>query len=86
MGVGMLAILMVLLIPIIAIVGGLALAALRILKGGQRGKSRQQAEEETGMIQAIYQELSRMEERIEALETLLVEQEMQGRKKDETSS
>jgi len=84
LGVTTLAILMVLLIPMVVII--VALAALRILKGGQRGKSKQQAEEETGMIQAIYQELSRMEERIEALETLLVDQEMQGRKNDETSS
>ena len=77
-------IVMLCLVPMVVII--VALAALRILKGGHSGRSRQQAEEETRMIQAIYQELSKMEERIEALETLLVDQEMKGTKNDEPSS
>ena len=65
-----LTIVMVCLVPIVVTI--VALAGLRILKGGQGGKSKQQAEEETRMIQAIYQELSKTEERIEALETILL--------------
>lgn len=42
--------------------------------GGCSGRiSKQQLEEETRIIQEIYQGLSKMEERIEALETILLE-------------
>jgi phage shock protein B len=70
-----LTILLVFGIPIVAIIGGLALEALKILKGSPGGRTGQQSADETRMIQTIYNELSRMEERVEALETILLERE-----------
>jgi phage shock protein B len=75
LGVGTLTVLLVFAIPIVARVGGLAIAALNILKGSGGPRSQRQDAEETRMVQTIYNELSRMEERIEALETLLIERE-----------
>ena len=58
------------LVLIPAIIGGTILLAIRILKGG--GARRDQAED-SRMIQEIYQGLSRMEARVEALETILLD-------------
>ncbi len=71
-----------LLIPIIAIAGGIFLGALRIWKGD--GGSRRQTgnAEEARLIQDIYHGLLKMEERVEALETLLLEREREHEKKD----
>ena len=74
----MLTILMIFAIPLVAVIGGLLLAALKILRGGGAGGSAGNQEEEAKMIQAIYHDLSRMEGRIEALETLLMERERGG--------
>ncbi|MFO7459942.1 MAG: hypothetical protein R6X07_04900 [Desulfatiglandales bacterium] len=59
----------------LAIVGSTILMAIRILKGGFTRKSRNTEAEEARMIQQIYQGLSAMEKRVEALETILLEQE-----------
>jgi phage shock protein B len=60
---------------IVTVVAGTLLMAIKLIKGGvSRGKQQQQAEE-TRMIQEIYQGLSQMEERIEALETILLDRE-----------
>jgi phage shock protein B len=75
LGVDTLAVLLIFGIPIVAIVGSLAIQALKILKGSSGGRTGQQSADETRMIQTIYNELSRMEERVEALETILLERE-----------
>jgi len=62
-------------IPLTAIIGSLMLGALRILKGSPGKRSKEQEAEETRMVQAIYHQLSQMEDRIEALETLLIDRE-----------
>lgn len=55
----------------LAIVGSTILMVVKMLRGdASRGAQRRQAEE-TKMIQEIYQGLSRMEKRVEALETLV---------------
>jgi phage shock protein B len=61
----------------VAVTGGLALAALKILKGSPRRHSQQPDIDETKLIQELYQGLSRMEERIEVLETLVLDQDRQ---------
>ena len=54
--------------------------------GGCNGRiSKQQLEEETRIIQEIYQGLTRMEERIEALETLLLEKRKSEQNGKDTS-
>jgi phage shock protein B len=63
----------------LAIVGSTILMVAKIIKGGFSREGRDRQTEEARMIQQIYQGLSRMEERVEALETLLLEQERKDR-------
>ncbi len=72
---GVLTILLIFGTLFVAIVGTIFIWALKILKGGSSRQSKQLHEEETRIIQQIYQGLSRMEERVEALETILTDQE-----------
>jgi len=65
-------------IPLAAVVGGIFLAALRILKGESGRKSNSNNAEEARMIQDIYHGLGKMEQRIEALETLLLDRQRKG--------
>ncbi len=70
-----------LLIPVLAIVGTFSLKALKILRGDPvKGQGAGQ-DDEARMIQEMYQGLARMEERIEALETLLLDQKGKDRTK-----
>ena len=64
----------------LAVIGGTILIAIKILKGGVSRKSQRYHAEEARMIQEIYQGLSRMEERVESLETILLDREKE--KKD----
>ena len=57
----------------LAVVGGTILMGIKIIKGGFSRQSQQSHAEEARMIQEIYQGLSRMEERVEALETIILE-------------
>ena len=59
----------------LAVIGATILMAIRILKGGVTRKQQQYEADEAKMIQEIYKGLSRMEERVEALETILLDQE-----------
>lgn len=69
-----------LLIPLVAVVGAVFLGALFILtmRGGSRRADREVRAEETRLIQDIYHGLIKMEERVEALETLLLERDRQS--------
>ncbi len=68
-----LTILMIFAIPLAAVIGGIFLAALKILKGDGTGRGGQSDLEETRLIQELHRGLRRMEERVDALETLLME-------------
>ena len=57
------------LIP--AVIGGTILMSIKLLKGGA---SRKDQAEDSKIFQEIYQGLSRMEQRVEALETILLDQ------------
>jgi phage shock protein B len=65
-------------ILVLAVVGGTILMGIKIRKGGLSPRDQRTQTEETRMIQEIYQGLERMEERIEALETII----LKGRGKD----
>ena len=67
----------------LAIVGSTILMAIRIIKGGVTKKQQAQEAEETRMIQEMFQQLSHMETRIEALETILLDQQ-KGKSGDTT--
>ena len=69
------------LILSLAIVGSTILMAIKILKGGVSRKNQRTQSEEAKLIQEIYNGLGRMEERIEALETIILERQ----RKDRTS-
>jgi hypothetical protein len=61
-------------ILIIATLGLIIIGIIRAAKtGGLSKKEKQTHAEETQMIQDIYHGLSKMEERIETLETILIE-------------
>jgi phage shock protein B len=64
----------------LAVVGGTILMAIRLIKGGGGREDRRQAAADTRMLQEIYQGMARMEERVEALETILIHS-----KKDDAS-
>lgn len=59
----------------LAIIGSTILMAIRILKGGLSQKGQKLQTDEARMIQEIYQGLSRMEGRVEALETIILDRE-----------
>ena len=63
----------------LAIIGSTVLMAIKILKGGLSGKGQRLQAEEARMIQEIYQGLSRMQERVEALETIILDRERKDR-------
>ena len=59
----------------LAIIGGTILIAIKIVKGGLTRKDQKQQADEARIIQEIYQGLARMEDRVEALETILLDPE-----------
>ena len=61
------------LIPLV--VGATIVISIKLLKGGA---SRQDQAEDSKIIQEIYQGLSHMEERVESLETILLDREKGG--------
>jgi phage shock protein B len=67
------------LVLALAIIGSTILMGIRIVKGGVSRKGQADQADETRMIQELYQGLSRMEERIDALETILLDQERKGK-------
>ena len=66
-------------ILLLAIIGSTILMALKILKGGLTRKGRQNESQEARMIQEIYQGLSQMEQRVEALETIILDRTKEDR-------
>ncbi len=64
------------LVLIPAVIGGTIVISIKLLKGGA---SRKNQVEDSKIIQEIYQGLSRMEERVEALETILLDREKRDR-------
>ena len=58
------------LIP--AVIGGTIVISIKLLRGGT---SRKDQAEDSRIIQEIYQGLGRMEQRVEALETILLDRE-----------
>ena len=63
----------------LAIIGSTILMAIKILKGGVTRKGQQNQSDETKIIQEIYQGLSNMEQRVEALETIILDRKERSR-------
>jgi phage shock protein B len=62
------------LVLILGMLCGTVLLTVKLRHGGFAASGRQAQDEEARMIQEIYQGLARMEARVEALETILMEQ------------
>mgnify|MGYP000884182505 CR=1 FL=1 len=69
---GFMAMTMVFGLPFLVVGGFFLIWALKILKGESSRGGERLNEEETRMIQELHSGLTRMEERIEALETILL--------------
>lgn len=65
----------------LALIGSTLLMAIKIIKGGVSRKEQRLQSNEAKMIQEIYKGLSRMEDRVEALETIILERERTDRSK-----
>ena len=63
----------------LAIISGTILMAIKIIKGGVSRKDREKSSNEAGMVQEIYKGLGHLEERIETLETILLDREKRHR-------
>jgi len=59
----------------LAIIGSTIVMIVKVLKGGFSPRSQKFEAEEAKMIQEMYQGLSRMEQRVEALETIILDRE-----------
>ncbi len=66
-------------ILILAIIGSTILMAIKIIKGGVSRKGQNLQTDETKKIQEVYQGLSRMEERVETLETIILDRDRKDR-------
>ena len=67
------------LVLALSVVCGTILLAMKWKHGGISRKHRQSQADETRMIQEIYHGLSRMEQRVEALETILMDHQGKDR-------
>lgn len=63
----------------LAIIGGTILLAIKILKGGLSRTGQKAQAEEAKMVQEIYDGLSRMEQRVNSLETIILDRERKDR-------
>jgi len=67
----------------LAIIGSTILMAINIIKGGVTSKDRKTQTDEARIIQEIYQGLARMEERVESLETIILDRERDREEKSD---
>jgi phage shock protein B len=63
------------LILALAVIGSTILMGIKLIRGGAISKGQKEETDETKMVQEIYQGLADMEERVEALETILLDRE-----------
>lgn len=63
----------------LVVIGSTILMGLKILKGGISQKGQKNQSNEARVIQEIYQGLAKMEDRVESLETILMEKEKMRR-------
>lgn len=81
MSVDVIAVVMLFSIPLAAIIGGLGIQALKILKGDPK-KGDSVSTEDAELMQELFRIASRMEKRIEALETLMLDRAREAEKEE----
>lgn len=62
------------IVLIIAIIGATIITGIRVRRGGLGEKDRSQQNEEARLIQEMHSAMTKMEKRIETLETILMDQ------------
>lgn len=67
-------------IIILSIVGSTILMGIKVLKGGVSRKGQRVMDDEARMVQEIYTNISKMEKRVEALETLILDRDRKDRR------
>jgi len=67
----------------LAVIGSTILMGLKIIKGGASPRGQKTQTDEAKIIQELFQGMTRMEERVEALETILLEREKERKEKDQ---
>jgi phage shock protein B len=60
-------------IPLVVVIGIFILIAISMLRGGSRKEDKKMRSDEAQLMQEIHRGLTRMEERVDALETLLLD-------------
>ena len=78
---GMITVLLIFGLPVLIVAGFFLIWALKIVTGGSNKQKEQLQAEETRIIQEIHQGLMRMDERIEALETILLDRDRKETRK-----
>jgi phage shock protein B len=74
---------LVFVLIVAGIVGGIILAIVKLARGGESAGSLPQ--EEARLMQEIHQNLERMEKRLEALETIVLEPQRRGQAATDSS-
>jgi len=77
----MITVLLIFGLPFLIVAGFFLIWALKIVTGGSSRQKEEIQADETRLIQEIHQGLMRMEERIEALETILMDQDRKEARK-----
>ncbi|MCP4692429.1 MAG: phage-shock protein [Desulfobacterales bacterium] len=67
------------IVAVLAIIPATILIAIKLSRGGVSGKNRKELSEEARIMQEIYQGLSKMEKRVESLETILMDSQGKDR-------
>ncbi len=78
MNTGQLAILLIFGTGLVAVTGKAIVKILRVLREGPGPEDRKAMNEEIAIMQDLSRELLRMQDRIDALETILVDRDRQG--------
>lgn len=63
----------------LVIIGSTILMAIKIIKGGVSRTGQKSQAEEAKMIQEIYEGLSKMEQRLDSLETIILDSTREGK-------
>ena len=71
---------LILSLPLVVVIGFFLIWALKLVTGKTGSERESDEAEETKLVQELYQGFSRMEKRIEALETILLDSEKKDKK------
>ena len=71
------------IVAIVALILGFILMTKKLKRGGSFRQGEQLNADETRLIQELHQGISRMEQRVDALETILMDREKKSQRKED---